>query len=515
LTMRFVRCWAIDAVEELATAGAVHNTEKGALLPQLAEAVPSIENGLWKVFPDGRMETTLRLKSNAQWQDGKPVTAADLLLGAALDQDAELGVPRNQLFDYVEGIEASDPSTVVVRWKEPFIEADAMFGFQMALPLPSHILGQPYLEDRANFFGPPFWNEGFVGAGPFRIRSWVTDSHVILQANDGYVLGRPKIDEVEVRFITDPNTMTANLMSGVIELSMGRTLLPVEQAQELFNQRPEMRTADSFRSWYPIHTQFINSNPPIVTDLRFRRAMLQSIDRQQLVDTFSAGRSPIAHSFVPPDLAEYKDVENAIVRYQYDPRSAAEAIGSLGYAKGPDGMFADSAGQKLGVSIWTTTRSEIQPKITLAIADFWKANGVDVETNMVPPQRIADSEYRSQYPAYEMISGGVSVASRDIRRFHSSSTPLPENRFGIGGNNSRYRNPEMDRLIETYLTTVPRAERMEALRQLVRFHTDQIPSMALFYEVDFTVYNNRLTGVTARGPTASQAWNAETWDLKG
>jgi ABC-type transport system substrate-binding protein len=113
-----------------------------------------------------------------------------------------------------------------------------------------------------------------------------------------------------------------------------------------------------------------------------------------------------------------------------------------------------------------------------------------------------------------MISGGVSVASRDIRRFHSASTPLPENRFTIGGNNSRYRNPDFDRMIDTYLTTVPHTERMEALRQLVHFHTDQIPSMPLFYEVDFTVYSSRLTGVTARGPTASQAWNAETWDAK-
>lgn len=492
----------------------MHADDKGTVLPQLAEAVPSIENGLWRVLPDGRMETTLRIKSHARWQDGKPVTTADLLLGVAVEQDLDLGIPKNTFFDYVEAIETPDASTVTVRWNQPFIEADWMFSYQMGLPLPSHWLGQPYLDDRANFLALPFWTDGFIGAGPFKLRTWAIDSHVILQASDDYVLGRPKLDEIEVRFITDPNTMTANLLSGTIELTMGRTLLPVEQAQEVFNQRPEMRSAESFRSWYPVHTQFINPNPPIVTDLRFRRAMYQAIDRQQLVDSLSLGKSPVGHSFVPPDLAAYEDLEHAIVRYPHDPKAAAEAITGLGYTRGPDGSFVDGTGQRLKVSIWTTTRSEIQPKIVLAVAGFWKALGVEVDTNMVPPQRINDREYRSQFPAYEMISGGTSVGSADMRKFHSASTPLPENRFTIGGNNSRYRNPDMDRLIDTYLTTVPRSERTEALRQFVHYHTDQIPSMALFYEVDFTLHTNRLTGVVPRGPRSSQASNAHVWDLK-
>src|SRR4051812_8089539 len=48
----------LDAVQELMGAGAVHKNDKSVVLPQLAEAVPSVDNGLWTVFPDGRMETT-------------------------------------------------------------------------------------------------------------------------------------------------------------------------------------------------------------------------------------------------------------------------------------------------------------------------------------------------------------------------------------------------------------------------------------------------------------------------
>ena len=58
----------LEYLERLVNAGLVTVDEKGALHPQLAEAVPTVENGLWKVFPDGRMETVWKLRPTARWQ---------------------------------------------------------------------------------------------------------------------------------------------------------------------------------------------------------------------------------------------------------------------------------------------------------------------------------------------------------------------------------------------------------------------------------------------------------------
>src|SRR5436309_1788187 len=71
-----------DALEALASAGLANVNDHGLLRPQLAEEVPSVENGLWRVFPDGRMETTWHLKANAEWHDGASFTAQDLLFTA-------------------------------------------------------------------------------------------------------------------------------------------------------------------------------------------------------------------------------------------------------------------------------------------------------------------------------------------------------------------------------------------------------------------------------------------------
>src|SRR5581483_6135530 len=59
-------------MEQLVHAGLTIADDQGRLVPELAEAVPSVENGLWKVFPDGRMETTWKIRKGARWQDGEP-----------------------------------------------------------------------------------------------------------------------------------------------------------------------------------------------------------------------------------------------------------------------------------------------------------------------------------------------------------------------------------------------------------------------------------------------------------
>jgi peptide/nickel transport system substrate-binding protein len=504
----------LDAIEELTHAGMAHADDQGVLHPQLAEAVPSVDNGLWRLLPDGRMETTWKIKSTARWQDGTPVTAEDFRFGARVEQDKDLGVPGNATFDLIDGIDAPDASTVVVRWKQPFIEADSMFTYAIALPIPRHLVESAYTEDKANFFGVPYWTQDFVGAGPYRMRDWVLDSHIVLQAYDGYVLGRPKIDEIEIRFIPDPNTIVANLLAEASDMTLGRSLLTVEQAQEVLNQWRDARLGTSYVSWAVVHSQFINTNPPVITDVRFRKALIQAIDRQQMMETFMGGQSSVTHTFVGPDSAEYREIEPSIVKYDYDPRRAAQMIEGLGYSKGGDGFYADASGQKLVLPIQTTIRSEINPKMLLAVADYWKQIGVDTDPFFVPIQRINDRELRATFPGFEVLGAGdIGVSPDVVRRFHSSLIALPENRFNVTGNNPRYNSPELDSLIDRYAVTIPRPERMALLGQIVHHLSDQIPSLGLFYVVDSTIYSKRIANMTKRTDKATQAWNAEEWDL--
>lgn len=501
----------LDALHELVHAGLTHPNDQGVLLPQLSEAVPTIENGRWQLLPDGRMVTSWTIKENARWQDGRPVTTDDLLFTVQVEQDRELPIYQHPVYDLIERIDTPDARTVIVTWKQTYIEADSLFSFGVALPLPKHLLERPYLEDKATFLGIPYWTQEFIGAGPFRVKDWAMDSHVVLTANPEYVLGRPKIDEIEVRFIPDPTTLMANVLAGV-EMTIVRAL-SLDQALQVKDQWREGSFLLRSRSWGPINVQFMNPQPAVIADLRFRQAMLMAIDRQQLVDTLYHGYSSIAHSFVNPDTPEGKAVEHAIVRYEFDPRRSVQLIEGLGYRRGGDGFFVDAAGQRLTVELRTTVQNPVHTPATAAVANYWEQIGVGVEQNLVSPQRAQDREYRAQFPAFELVITGNAVNSAGVRKYHSGSIPTSENRFQVSGNNSRYSHPEIDAAIERYLVTIPMPERMQALAQLVHHQTANLSIMGLFYSTEPSMVANRIKNTTARSERATEAWNAHEWEI--
>jgi len=478
--------------------------------PVLAEAVPTVENGLWVVMPDGQMKTTWKIKPAAVWQDGQPVTTQDLVFTMMVVQDPEIPIPRSPVLNAIDRVDTPDDSTVVVSWSRPFIEADQLFSEEIILPMPKHLHQKVYDEDKANFLGAPYWSQDFIGTGPYKVKDWALNIHVVVEANPRYVLGKPKIDEIEVKFIQDPSTLAANILAGV-DVTLGRAL-SLDQALQIKDQW-DGGFILRVRAWTPINVQFMNPNPQIITDLRFRQAMLQAIDREQLVDSIMAGQSTIAHTWVNPETSEFQDIKDSVVRWDFDPRRAGQTIESLGYRKGDGGFLFDGSGQKLTVELRTTVQNPTHVPTTAAVANTWEQLGVGVEQNLVSPQLAQDLEYRAQFPSFELVQTGNQLSSSTVRKYLSSSISSPDNRFTVGGNNSRYSNPEVDDAINRYISTIPRPGRMEALGKLVNIQSSQLSMLPLFYAPEPTMISRHLKNVAGRGDIASESWNAEIWDL--
>lgn len=498
-----------DAFLELINAGLTHIDDRRSPRPQLAEVVPTIENGLWKLLPDGRMETTWTMKQNARWHDGQPVSSFDLLFTLRIGKDPELPAFGHIAFDSIESAETPDWRTIVVKWKRPYVEADTLLSRSLAPPLPAHILGKTYDDDKENFSIVPYWSEEYVGAGPYRIAQWVRGSHVLLEANDHYVLGRPKIDAIELRFIPDSNTLMANILAGAVELTLGRNL-DLDEALQVRDQWREGRMDIGFKSWIAVFPQFVNPNPPVIADVRFRRALLLAIDRQELADTIQAGLVPVAHSYINPSEPEYQDIEGEVVGYNYDPRKAQEMIEALGYTRAADGTFRGAENQRLAVELRTI--GVTAQKAIFAVADYWRRVGVPTEPVSIPAARTRDNEYRATFPGFQIFQNPNDL--NGLIRFHSSRAALPENNFRILDNHSRYLNPQLDALIQQFFSTIPRAERVSILGQIVHHISDQLNVMGLYYGVEPTMIHNRLRNVSARKvQTSVQSWNAHEWDV--
>src|SRR5207253_7347995 len=124
---------------------------------------------------------------------------------------------------------------------------------------------------------------------------------------DGYVMGRPKIDEIEVRFFGDINTLTANLLADTVDVALdaGQNL---EQGLQIKDQWTAGTVrADPART-LSVYAQLTDPNPPIVGNLEFRRALYHGINRKEMVETLQRGLGSIADMMVGPNEPDQRQI---------------------------------------------------------------------------------------------------------------------------------------------------------------------------------------------------------------
>jgi len=496
----------------LVQSGLTARDDRRVRFPRLAEAVPSLDNGLWKLLPDGRMETTWQLRAGARWHDGAPVTAEDLLFSLDVGRDREMSAFNTQAYASIEDVRAPDPRTLTISWKEPFIEADGVLGEYTGGLLPKHLLEEAYHHDKVGFLDLVYWTSEFVGTGPYRLREWSPGVGMRLEANDNYVLGRPGLDQIDVKVIPDANTLSANLLAGTVDVAA--EVGAIDLGMQLREQWREGTVAFNLggETWVALFPQFVEPRPSTVAELPVRRALVQAINRQEMTDTLIAGLSPVAHTYL--NMEKYPDVDGAVPRYEYDPRRAAQILEGLAYRKGADGVYRDAANQRLELEVRSGPEEEFA-KGASAVADYWQRLGIDATVVRPSPQQFLDQQYVATFPAFLVLSGPNDVNA--LRFYNSSNARLPSNNFRIAGpgNRSRYMNAEFDGLLETYFRTVPMPERNQALGQIIHHMAEQLNVVGLYYYPRPGAISNRMVNVGQTWPLVHITWNAHEWGVRG
>jgi len=483
----------------------IQSDNAGNRLARLAETVPTLDNGLWTVIPDGTMETRLTLVPNAKWHDGAPFTTKDLLFSDEVY--LEKGLPQLTIAAraYIDRLEAVDDRALLIRWKSPYILADVYSPDMM----PAHILEQSFRQDPTSLANHPWLTTEYVGAGPFKLKELVPGSHFDLTAFDQYPLGRPRIDELRVKYITDGGTLLSNLISGAGDLATG-TGPNVSQAQELKSQNWDGTITTSLGTTYlHLFAQYIDPFDPVLTDKRFHKGLMYALNRQELVDTINLGYGSVAEIPWPTSDPDYKDYLARVETYPYDPNRAAQMFQSVGYAKGPDGYLqSTSTGQRLGqVEFRTTGEQPFQVRMLQAMSAYFKDAGLDINQVVIPQERTPDRPYRVSNPGLEELQYGFGPSFM-IGWIHSSKIPTPDNRYTIG-NYPRYSNAQWDALVDKYAVSIQPSERKQVLSDIFVHLQDNLPEMSIIYGVSVQFSSKRLAV-----PELNPIWTAETWDIR-
>lgn len=504
----------LTTVRSLFNANLALIDDTGTPRPFLSEALPQLNTDTWRLLPDGRMETVYRLKPGLSWHDGAPLTANDFIFAWRIYTHPALGQQTLTPQGLIEDLVAQDERTLLIRWARPFPDA-GMLNTDFP-PQPAHIL-QAALEQGIDPFGAsPYWSREYVGLGPYRLTRWEPGAFIEGESNPSYLFGRPKIDRVRVTFVGDPNVAMTTLLAGDVhvlsDVAIRSSELPFLKRDWLPGGKGMvLLTPNIYRS---AHVQL---RPPLATpsallDVRVRRALAHSIDRQAINDAIYDGAGIMAETIVPPLMWYFDRVDRAIVHYPNDLRRAEQLMAEAGYGRGSDGVFAHPTQGRFQAELRTNASSQFEAEMHIT-ADAWRRAGFDFSEGVTPSALVQDAQFRASFSGVYIFGTPVDFGETVLRNYHSRNIPREENRW-LGSNRGAWINEEWDRVAPMYDSTLDRNERAQIAVQLARIYSDEVPAIPISLDPDVIAHVSELRGPRAAPPGGAVAWNIHEWELR-
>lgn len=475
-------------------------------VPYLASELPSLEQGTWKMLPDGRMETTYQLRSQATWHDGTPLTASDFVFAYRVHLDPALPASKVDVDRRMSAVGALDDHTLLIQWKEPYIWGGMISGPNFPA-LPRHLHEDLYTNDKAAYIDGPHWRTEFVGTGPYKIERWDPGVEMVFRAHDGFALGKPKIPQVVVRFIADANAIVANLLSGAADVAFHSSIsFPHNQALEQAGWAGTIEYWGGNIRFFDFQQRDWGNQQPAVRDVRVRQALIHAIDRHAIVDGIYGGRTRAQEFWLSADDPAFPAVDRSATKYAYNAERAAALLRDAGWVKGTDGVARNPAGEVLSLPILNSA-IEVETEAAV-VADYWKAVGGVAEILRLGRAQQADGEFRSKFQA---VSYGRRPLGYDTMEWTAVNIPTAENRW-TGQNFSGYVNPKLELLWPKVLATIDARQREEVLVEALQAMTADAVVDPTHLQPRSMVYRAGLAGPReAWVGEGALVWNVWEW----
>jgi peptide/nickel transport system substrate-binding protein len=487
--------------------GLTYVDNRGIVHPLKATELPSIEKGTWKLFDDGRMETTWKLRPNVHWHDGAQQTIEDYRFAFQVARDPEL--PRN-LTSFVlaqSDISFPDPLTIVVSWSGPHVDA----GTSGTTVSPKHVLEKAYAEDKLGaFINHPYWTQEYIGDGPYKILQWELGADMELGRHEQYYLGRPPFDKIFVRVIGDANALVSNILAGALDIVLppGISIDSAVEVRNLWQGTGNEARADVVGRIIHFEVQYRadRAKPQYgLVEQPVRQALYQSINRTAVAEYMTSGFGPLADSWYRPD--EPRRAELQIPQFAYDPSVAPGLLAQAGWLRGADGLLVNNrTGDAFKASIWANQAASWD-KLGYAVAEDWKRLGIETDVFPIPPARTGDREFEQGYPGVFVTN--VNEEQFYVNRLHSSVIPSAGTRF-VGSNRGGHSNAQIDALYDRLVATIDPGARTAIERELAQAVIGGLVMMPFYWE---TLPVLKLKGVKDhKVKTGNSTWFFFDWD---
>jgi peptide/nickel transport system substrate-binding protein len=374
------------------------------------------------------------LNPRAQWQDGVPVTARDVVFTMERARNRSLSPRLAELLKNITAVTAEGERRVVFRFSHPYAEQLYDATFHVA-PIPAHLLDTipPDALSRSSFATQP------VGSGPYRWVRAVPGQFIELRRNDDFFLGKPKIDRVIVRAAADPDARVNLMLSGQAD-AMDNIPPPRDNIRRIGAEASlRLISVPSPTVGFLLFNQrdrHDRERPhPILADIRVRRAIGLALDRRLLVQAIFGSYGEVPYGPASPILWIRHGAPRA---ERQDLPEARRLLAAAGWRDTDGDGTLDRDGRSLTLSVSLPNTSAIRKQMSVLIQEQLRGIGVRLELQQY------------EFPVWieRRTAGDFDLDFASLSQ-DPSPAGLTQSWTCNGGNNvARYCDPRVDSLIE-------------------------------------------------------------------
>ena len=437
---------------------------------------------------------TLKIRDDATFNDGTPVTAEDVAFSFAVVADNDMPTYKNYL-PFNPTFEVIDATTVEWQSEEPTYAPIVPAYIPI---IPQHVwepLVVPGDADATRKAFKEYPNEQPVGSGPFTLTEYNQKQLLRFEVRDDYWDGQPKsVQEVDIRIYSNQEAMTSALKAGEIDFAYGLTpdLWDSPTVQNDPNITPHALDGGC---WSNIAWNFGGQSPeasadPIINDKQFRQAMSMAINRQEIVSKVYSDRFEVGYSILMPGKngAWYHEIPPEL-RYDYDPEAAKAMLDDIGVVDTNGDGLREAPGTKENIDLEMMSVSDVQGSVDTGkvLAGYFEQVGIGSTPFVVDEGRAVDLWYSGDWDAY--VWDWCPDPDPDFMLSVFTTDEC------LSWSDGCWSNKEYDDLYRLQQTQLNRDERQQTVNQMQEMIAEEIPTMVLNYWTILEAYrNDRFTG---------------------
>jgi len=425
------------------------------IVPALAEELPKLVGPTtWEV----------KLRRGVKFHNGEEFNAESVKWSL---ERVKTGLRASSNFRPIEKVDIVDPYTVRVQTSKPWpIFPTIMTSRQASMYPPKAYAG----KDTA------FISKNPIGTGPYKLVRWSKDEEIVLEANDQYWRGAPKIKTVVFRPIPDDAVRVAALQNGEVDVAVN---IPPHLAN-IINNHPKifLSTAPSIRTLqlmfvtheYDAQHKLVGPYKGVTADKRVRQAIAYALDVDEIIKGVLDGKAMRTATLLTP------------LHFGYDP-----ALKPIRQDLGKVKQLLIEAGFPGGLEL---TLNSPQGRYVR-----------DKEVAEAVTGQLTKAGIKTQLKTFEFVSylntlvyvhkpGPVWLIGWGTGTVDAETVYGPL--FRTGSNLGNYHNADFDGMVDQAQTQMDEKQRLATYHRINKLWIDDMPAVPLYQQLDLYGANKRL-----------------------